>query len=172
MAFIVQNKDGDVEGANSYISVIELDTYLADRGVVTTKTEAEKEQLLIRSTDFLDNTHTFIGKPTNEDNQTTKLPVSYSTNDYSTINSEIPMTIKNAVCEYFIALDNGLSFYRNINPAESGIKKYSRKVGSLSKTTEYKDSSNFSNTIIVQNAENYIKRSNLLLTQSNSIHRS
>lgn len=54
MTITVEDGTG-VSGANSYVSVSELETYATERGItLSAATEAAKEQLLIKAMDYID----------------------------------------------------------------------------------------------------------------------
>lgn len=62
MAFIVQNQQGAVEGANAYADVDFMKSYHTDRGVsLSAYTDEQLSQALVRATDFLDSRYSFAG---------------------------------------------------------------------------------------------------------------
>lgn len=62
MAFMPQNADGTVDGANAYVGVAALRDYWADRGVdLTAKTDTELEVAIVKATDYLDARYTYVG---------------------------------------------------------------------------------------------------------------
>lgn len=183
MSFLLQNDLGTVELANSYVSISEYTSYVTDRYGVPTQTDAQIETALINATDFVDN-NDFIGVPTNSTDQSTKIPVTYceyttsnpcyyfDSTSYTSTNSGVATDIKNATCEYaYYILTNG-DLYMNITPANTNISSITKKIGPLTKVTNYAGTSSDSIKVIVPKAENYLKKSGLLLFQGNNLIRS
>ena len=126
-----------VAGANSYVSIADLDTYASDRGVTITGTQAD---LIIQAMDYIESLQ-FIGLQLTE-NQALSWPRSDAVKKriYWYDTDEIPQCLIDAVCETALAVDAGNSPLNNIDRA---TKK--EKVGDLE--VEYKDGS-ASSTIV------------------------
>lgn len=101
MSFVVQNDDGDVEGANSYLSLADFAAYHADRGnTVPAATDAQKQAALIRATDYLDERFQFRGRKLNGNEQTTSWPrYDAYDNDREAVYG-IPRAVLDATAEY------------------------------------------------------------------------
>jgi|Deesub1362A_J573_1020465.scaffolds.fasta_scaffold01257_11 hypothetical protein len=93
------------ESANSYVTVTEADTYLANHlegETWNSKSTAEKERLLITATRQIDSLRIKDEHLPYDDNQALKFPRSYDTDDDG--NPEIPQAVKDAVCEQAVFL--------------------------------------------------------------------
>jgi hypothetical protein len=105
MAFLIQDNNGTVVGANSYIPVAYLQEYLADRARSDQIAGATAEQLqaaIIMATAYLDGRFQFIGWRQNLGLQTTQWPrFDAIDNDYAYI-QDIPSEVKDATCEYAV----------------------------------------------------------------------
>lgn len=75
MAFTVQDKDGNVDGANAYVEVVAVTSYWADRGLDLSAlyTEEKLKSSIIQATDYLDARYAFIGYQLRRD-QGTQFP--------------------------------------------------------------------------------------------------
>lgn len=131
MSFAVQNDDGDVDGANSYLSVEDFDAYHTDRGnTVPTATDGQKQSALIRATDYLDERFRFRGRKLNGNEQTTAWPrYDAYDNDREAVYG-IPKAVLDATAEYGL---RALTATLNPDPVldENGrrVQSYSIKVG-------------------------------------------
>ena len=132
MALLVQDADGLITDAESYISVAELDAYWTKRGNTTfvALSEAEKEILLIKATDYVE--QVYFGKWLGDrysDTQNTEYP---RTIDY--LNVGIPTRLKNACAELALKANSGELL---IDIAQRVVKK---KVAVIETTySEYSD---------------------------------
>ena len=62
MAFNPQDNDGNVDSANSYVSVATVRAYWADRGVdLTAKMDTEVQVAAVKATDYLDARYKWVG---------------------------------------------------------------------------------------------------------------
>jgi hypothetical protein len=62
MAFLVQDDNGTIEGANSYVTPGQVRGYWSDRGVdLSSKTDPEMQAACIDATDYLDSRYAFAG---------------------------------------------------------------------------------------------------------------
>jgi hypothetical protein len=135
MAFIVE--DGtNVADANSLVSVTFADDYFSTLLVTSwaSLTTPQKQAALIKSTSYVNDSFTFIGY-TSFQNQSLAFPREYSTlATYQGIDlSPIPKRVKQAVCEAAIyALTNDL--YKISSEDVSAESKTLEGVGTISKT--------------------------------------
>lgn len=127
---VVENGDG-LENANSYVTVEFADNYFSTRGI---KSWADvendvKEQILIKATDFVDNSFQWYGKKKNAC-QALRFP-RVNLRDYEgNAILDIPTSLKQAVCEAaFIALNSEL-----FQKANENGDVVSEKIGELSWT--------------------------------------
>lgn len=119
-----------VTGANSYVSVAELNTYASNRGITIAGTE---EDLLIKAMDVIE-AYDYIGVK-RERLQSLQWPrLQVLVDGYYIDSNVIPTQLKNAQCEAAIAIDAGNN---PLNPVEKDVK--SETVGDIS--VVYKDSS-------------------------------
>ena len=96
---IVEDGTG-LTDSNSYVSVVFADDYFSARGVSEWENleEAQKEQCLIRATDYIDNIFQWCGKKEFE-NQALRFP-RVELRDYEGAEvSGIPVCLKQAVCD-------------------------------------------------------------------------
>lgn len=100
MAIVVEDGTG-LSAANSYLSETDLGTYTDDRAV--TLASGDAEAALIRATAALDAIYRsrFPGYRTHGRSQGLEWPrtAAYDTDWYPIANNEIPVEIKNALCE-------------------------------------------------------------------------
>lgn len=96
MTIIVE--DGTiVADANSYVTVAELDTFAALRGITLPTLEADKEVLLIQGTDYTETFWDRFEGSTIQADQSLQFPRSgVSVNGFSVASDSIPQTLKNA----------------------------------------------------------------------------
>jgi hypothetical protein len=137
---IIQEDDGEVVGANSYVSIDEYVNYFASRNIdLSSQTDGQLEADLIAATFYLDTLNNYCGYKLNGRNQTTEFPRAelYDCSGSSPELVEgVPREIKEAQCEYA----NIHSAQGTLQPNEAltgGIKKEKKGIGSLSKETEY-----------------------------------
>lgn len=106
MPFIVQDDTGEVENANSYLTVAAFRTYHADRGNSLTDpatgadyTDAKVQEALVRATRHLDIRHRYIGRRLVEQ-QTTEWPRSYIEEEFGRYFRKIHPKVLDATAEY------------------------------------------------------------------------
>ena len=91
MALVIENGDG-LSNAESYVDVDYVDAYFLKRGINEWASLTNREQLIIRAMDYIENNYTYQG---------TKLLSTQSLQFPRLINGETvyPIALKNAVCE-------------------------------------------------------------------------
>lgn len=120
-----------VDGANSYVSVLELQTYASERGITLT---GDEEELLIKAMDYIESLN-FIGRKRTQD-QDLQWPRDYVYIDgYCFPSDEIPKELKKAQISVAVAIDEGNG---PLTVLERTTKRES--VGPIS--VEYSDSAN------------------------------
>lgn len=145
MAFVVEDGTGTVEGANSYVSVEEFQTYWTDRGFDHTVFSTAAIQIaLIKSTDYIDlnNYYYFKGYILEEDQ-----PLAFPRQDLYVgckLIEGIPEELKRATFEYAKRVLEGDGGNGDLQPDgedrdESGaiIVKQFEKIGPIETETEY-----------------------------------
>lgn len=136
MAFTVQNDAGDVDGANALISLAELAAYHTERGVdLTAYSNTQREQAIVRATDYMDNRWPFIGTAISA---TTPWPRSDAYVSGVAIEG-IPRAVKNACSEYALLTLLGTSLWADPAASSTGrmVTKERVKAGPVEKETEY-----------------------------------
>lgn len=138
MPFTVQNDQGTATDANAYISVAELDSYWQDRGVdLSGSTTAEKEQAIVKATDFIDGMGQFIGRR-QQSYQDTQWPRLDAWDHDSYLVSGIPKAIKKACAEMARrALAGDILPDPEQEPSGARVEEYTEKVGPLEETRKY-----------------------------------
>ena len=108
MSLIIE--DGSiVADANSYVTVLELDTYCSNRGItLSATTEAEKEALSFKAMDYIE-CNVYQGYKTNTEQslQFPRYPV-YIDNQLIDSNA-IPATLKKAQQQIMVEIDNRIN---------------------------------------------------------------
>jgi hypothetical protein len=133
MAIVVEDGTG-LSNAQCYESVANLDAYLAERGLTTSATDAEKEAaLVVAAKDWIDGRHTFANSKL-VSTQALQFP---RNNDVG-----LPDDIKVANIKAAWLQLQGLLLVDLSTISTSGtVESESKAVGSLSKSTTYKDGS-------------------------------
>lgn len=111
MAFTVQNNQGSVAEANSYITVTEFKDYHKDRGNTYSAGTKAIEQALVKATDYIDQRFRFIGEKPNQ-SQTTSWPRIDAEDRDDNLRTGIPLEIKEATAEYAL-----VALTADLNPA-------------------------------------------------------
>lgn len=127
----VENGNG-IKDANSYVDVGYADSYFSARNITawTEKTDEEKEVLLIKATDYIDNVFEWYGKKEFSE-QALRFP-RVNLFDYEGEKVKgIPKSLKDAVCETVNILLGDTELYKTEN--ENGFVT-SEKIGQLSFT--------------------------------------
>lgn len=145
MAFTVQDDDGNVTGANAYLSVAELDAYHADRGNTYTGSPdtTAKEQAIVKSTDYLDTRFRFVGQKRSS-SQSTEWP-RYDARDLAgNLISDIPEEVKEATAEYALrAIAGSLVADPSRDETGQGVKSTAVKADVVESKIEYIDGGSF-----------------------------
>ena len=108
---IVENGTG-LTDSNSYVSVVFADDYFSARGVSgwDALEVEQKEQALIRATDFIDNIFQWCGKKASAE-QALRFP-RVNVRDYEgNVIEGIPTCLKQAVCDVAIVTANGKELF-------------------------------------------------------------
>ncbi|PHR58809.1 MAG: hypothetical protein COA47_10410 [Robiginitomaculum sp.] len=159
MAFLVE--DGStVDGANSYSTVADADTYHTDRNNVTwlALSTAAKQAALIKASDYIDQRFSFIGwRRTKEQGLDWPRFDAYDDDDF--LLDGVPPEVLKAVAEYAL-LTATAPLFLTPTYAASGqdIKTTRKKVGPIDITTTFQDApSSTKNTIReLPEADNYL----------------
>lgn len=134
-------EDGTViNGANAYITVAELDSYWLSRNVTLQQTESEKEAAIIISTQYVDNNFNWRGSIITEE-QVLDWPRSgvYDDEGRGVDNDEIPLKLKNAICEY-AKRQLEMEIQPDVFPDDKGVITSERsKVDVIEEQITYKD---------------------------------
>ena len=96
--FTVQNDDGSVANANSYITEAEFDTYVDDRGLSHSHIQTQIETACVMATDYIDYRFNYVGKKRSQD-QTTEWPRYDATDRDERLVTGIPIAVKEACAE-------------------------------------------------------------------------
>lgn len=99
MSLIIESGNGD-SNSESYIDVAFADAYFLKRGITQWASLTNREQLIIRSMDYIENNYTYQG---------TKLVSTQSLQFPRLICGETvyPIALKNAVCELALKANSG-----------------------------------------------------------------
>lgn len=173
MAFIVQDAEGDVANANSYISVAKFKSYHDDRGNSYSgfANDPAIEKALVKATDYLDARFNYIGsKPLQE--QTTEWPRVNALDPTGFLVSGIPLAVQEACAEYALRVLDG-SLFPDPQRDASGyaIESKSEQVGPISESVTYAHGGQKYLMPIYPIADNKLKRAGLVLS-SNDLVRS
>lgn len=139
MAFIVQDDNGGVAGANAYITVEEFKAYHADRGQDVSNFDDEAIAAgIVRATDYLDTRFTFLGQRLRGRDQTTEWPrMNVYDRDRRYVNG-IPVEVKEATAEYALrALTQELNPDPERDPSGRPVHSKSEQVGPISESVTY-----------------------------------
>jgi len=135
---IVQNPQGTVADADSYLSVADFKTYHAARGNSWgTVADTVIEQALVKATDYLDQRFTFRGRRLNLD-QTTQWPRAAAYDNDRRLLSGLPRALREAVSEYAL---RALTAPINPDPLRDSrgqlVTSENKRVGPLGKAVNY-----------------------------------
>jgi len=118
LATIIIEDGSNVPGANSYLTVAELDTYAADRGVIIAA--SDKTILLIEAMDYLESL-LYIGLKHNTD-QTLQWPrVNVVIDGFLIGTNIIPELLKDGQAEVALAIDNSESPLQDIERVQQSV---------------------------------------------------
>lgn len=140
IAFSVQDDDGQVAGANSYLSVADLKAYWANRNSPLTSGTADLQAALINARDYLDSMFRWKGVRTNETGQTTQWPRDGVTDLDGFDVTGIPQTVKDAAAELAkrsLSAELLPDVSGDIYKAGAAVVKASSKVGPIEESVEY-----------------------------------
>ena len=142
MAFIVEDGTG-LPNANSYVDVQEYRDYATDRGIdVTAELEATIQGYLVRSTDYVNLTYTFVGEQTT-DTQSLAFPRTYNEVDLG-----LPVNVVNATIEMAFQVANGVTLF---NDNTKNIISKKEKVDVIETEIKY----DVTNSIYMSNASRF-----------------
>jgi hypothetical protein len=146
MTLNVQNDAGSVSDANGYIDRAFLDSYLADRGIILTQTDDEKDAAVVKATDLIDFKFAdqFVGTKKSLE-QTTQWPRDNAINSYGfDVSDSIPEALKKSCAEYAYLSATGVNISPNPEYDTTGqsVKRKKVKVDVIETETEYKDDYN------------------------------
>jgi hypothetical protein len=114
MTIVVQDDDGEVEDAVSYLTVEELQAYHTARGnSLGTATNTQLEQALVRARDYLDTRFRYVGTKLNGATQCTEWPRMEAYDADRNPVYGIPKQVKEAQAEYAL---RALSVTTPLNP--------------------------------------------------------
>lgn len=147
MAFLVQDDAGTVDSANAYISVAEFDTYHGDRGNdVSAFSTTDKEQAIVRATDYMDQRFRWVGERGRVDQRTGWPRIDAEDRDRD-VRFGIPREVKDACAEYArIAATTPVT---DLNPTPDrddtgrAIQKKSERTDVLEESVEYSSGAAF-----------------------------
>jgi hypothetical protein len=135
---LVQNDDGSVMGANSYVTEAEFRVFHRDRGNdVAGYSSGAVERALVRATDYVDSRWRFVGERVNVDQRTAwpRLDAPDADGDFR---YGIPIEVKDACCEYaFVALSQELAPAPTREESGQLVKAKTETVGPISTAVQY-----------------------------------
>lgn len=119
-----------IENANSYVDLETANDYFSNLNFDKWEEleDVEKEVLLIKATDFVDNIFDWKGRKSNK-NQSLKFPRIELTDEDGYEVLGIPKSLQNAICECVILILDGNKLFKTEN--ENGIVT-SERIGDLS----------------------------------------
>jgi len=128
---VIEDGTGKTD-SNSYVSVTFADNYFSSRGFSSWEEleDEDKEILLIKATDFIDNIFQWNGKKKTYE-QALNFPRENLIDNNGYVITDIPVNLKQAVCEAVEVLVNGSSLFQSAS--ENGAVT-SEKIGELSFT--------------------------------------
>lgn len=143
MPLIVQNVDGNVANANSYVSVAFFKSYALDIGVtLDSYSDTQLEQALVQGRQYIDTQFKFDGYRVERRNQVTEFPRSKYYDDFLYNSLEqtrplpMPLEIQQAQCEYAI-IDLTGNLYFDPDDTLIGAKSYEVQVGPVRESRSY-----------------------------------
>lgn len=138
MAATMIVEDGSVvAGANSYVSIVDLDVYFENMGYTPAEDDNAKAILLIRATRVVDSYTQWEGQRLSS-SQNLQWPRTgaYYPDGHSILSGDIPQEVKDAVCEVANASNQG-SDIQPVNDQAGNIKSESVKVDVIQESKEY-----------------------------------
>lgn len=139
MAFQVQNDTGTQANANSYVTVDEFKTYIADRLIEIDGGDAEIQAAAIQATDYID-LHNFKGSRLTDD-QTTQFPRDDLYDDKYNLVEGIPAGLKSACFEYMLQVlkSQDLMPVPTVDASGGVVVSKSSSVGPVSESITYQE---------------------------------
>jgi hypothetical protein len=139
MTLSVQNDQGNVITANSYVDVATFKSYHADRGnSYDSPSDDLIGQALIKATDYLDARFPYVGMKITGATQTTEWPRFRAYDQDDRIINGIHQAVKEATCEYaWRALTATLNPDPMLSPTGLRIQSQSQTFDVMSKSTTY-----------------------------------
>lgn len=164
MALILQNDDGTVTGANSYVSVQYFRDYHAARGRDTTAhSNAVVEVALVQGTDYVDRRFAYVGQ-TMDRNQETEWPRWNAMDSRGWAVNGVHKAVKNATCEYALrALTQALMPDPSQDPSGRVVER-TEKVGPLEESVKYAGDANNGQLPTYPEADLLLRRAGLTLS--------
>lgn len=166
---VVENGTGRLD-ANSYVSIIEADTYHSLRGntIWASATESDKVVALVRATDYVDARWKFTGEPV-KSTQALTFPrkSEYLNKNGDDVSASVPVEIASATMEYaLLVLGDGTALIE-LSPAaedatQSRVIMQRDKVGSLETETRWDSVLSARVTVSYPAADRIIKSSGFL----------
>lgn len=128
---IVEDGTGLID-ADSFVDIAYSDDYFSARGVTSweTLTLSEKEILLVKATDYIDNVFDWLGKKSTPEQSLNFPRIELYTKDGYAVDG-IPKQLKDCVCECALILSQNKTLFKTEN--ENGAVT-SEHIGSLSFT--------------------------------------
>ena len=131
MAFVTEDGTG-LALANGYVTVAFADAYFVDRGNAiwaAVATDAEKEQAIVRATDYIDKRFgiRFKGVKQSSD-QGLEWPRAGAVDNDGYVFDDVPRNLEKATCEYAL---QALSLTLAPNNSNAGVKITKKKVGPI-----------------------------------------
>lgn len=136
MAISIIVEDGSiVQNANSYVSIENMRTFAAERGVTLPENDDDIATMIIKSTDYLESLHCqYVGEPVDE-NQPLEWPRKNAYVNCKLIpETLIPKQLINAQKQLVLALEAGFDLQPNVSFSDYVTEE---KVGPI--TTKYSD---------------------------------
>jgi hypothetical protein len=173
---VVENGTGRLD-ANSYVSIIEADTYHSLRGntIWASATESDKVVALVRATDYVDTRWKFTGEPV-KSTQALVFPrkSEYLNKNGDDVSASVPVEIANATMEYaLLVLGDGTALIElspSIDQTEPWAITLQRdRVGTLETETRYDTARGIKVTKSYPTADRIIKSSGFLTSRGGTI---
>lgn len=147
MALHVQDDNGSVGAANSYLTVDEFKAYHTDRGnVFSAYSDSLIQTSLVRATDYLDQRFTFVGERLRGRDQTTEWPRSNARDRDRYAVLGIPTEVKEATAEYALraCAIGALNPDPSRDDSGAAVQSKTETVGPITETTTFVSGSRFS----------------------------
>lgn len=137
MAFLVQDDAGSVDGANAYVDAAFFTAYHGDRGNSFTATTQQIEEALVRATDHLDYSFTFVGERARTE-QRTQWPRIDAEDRNRRVRSGVPEEVKEACADYaLVALSQELNPDPSRDDTGQAVTSTSEQVGPIQESKSF-----------------------------------